>query len=141
MSRSHRSRHRTRDVYTPIARQSLRSVFSPSSPLIFPLRPLRGLIPRSQNDSLTAYEDRRTWHPARKAVRVPRSFRGSTRLQIGPSRHLAKYPTPVIQFAAPHRVLVCVRRHIRREVLYAFNKAGRGGQLSPRWTAWSSVNC
>lgn len=132
MSRRSRNRSRPRDVGTPIT-SSLRVV--PYSPTLT-FRPPRQL--------LRLYEDRRTWHP--EAIRPAKSFQGPTRLTIKPAvplkgRRLALYPPAGISFAAPRRVLVCVRRHIRREVLHALRKTGRSGQKPPRQTLWSSVHC
>lgn len=133
MSRS--SRNRTRDVITPVARPRLRSVTLSSFPSS--LRPL--------SSHLRLFEDRRTWHPLPSSLRVPRTFNSYARLRITPTprypRHPSTYPSPSISFVAPQRVVLCVRRQRRREVLHALHKAGRGGQRSPRWTPWSSVRC
>lgn len=44
-------------------------------------------------------------------------------------------------FKAPARVVVCVRRQQRKEVMFAKKKAGRGGQRRPRFNWWSRVTC
>lgn len=46
-----------------------------------------------------------------------------------------------LAFTAPTETLVCVRRQQRREVIFAKNKAGRGGQKRPIRRAWSEVKC
>lgn len=129
MSRRSRNRSRPRDVVNHIT-NSLRVAPTNFSHFY-----------RPQRQALRLYEDRRTWYP--EAIRPARSFQGPTRLQIKPvsrARHLA-YPPQAVSFVAPRRVLVCVRRQIRREVLHAFRKTGRSGQRSPRLTQWSGVHC
>lgn len=144
MARSRRFSNSTRDVVTPISNQRLRYVLpirSILTSLLPAIRPAYDLY-RSVSKRLTSYEDRRTFSPLPKAIRVPRSFDRYTQLAISKpsSRHLA-YPSHGISFKDPDRVLVCVRRHQRREVLHALHKTGRGGQSKPRWTAWSGVRC
>ncbi|QXP08043.1 MAG: hypothetical protein [Arizlama microvirus] len=115
--------------------------------------PLHLLLPRS---SLLEYEDRRTWHPEGSA-RPARSFSSSRhRLvvqNVTPKKlfaknvdnfaFLRKFPDQkaVIAFQAPRRVLLCVRRRIRREVLHAFGKAGKVGQRRPRFSEYSKIKC
>lgn len=41
----------------------------------------------------------------------------------------------------PRSAVICARRKIRKEVIFAKGKAGRGGQRSPRRNARSSVVC
>lgn len=129
--RARRSNIRTRDFNTSITNLLRSGTYSPSP---ISLRP---------PSFLTLYEDRRTWAPP-IAVRSARSFDRPTRLNISrtsPARRLAKFPSAGVSFVAPKQVLVCVRRHQRREVLHALHKTGRGGQSQPRWTPWSRVHC
>lgn len=44
-------------------------------------------------------------------------------------------------FKYPKRVVVCVRRQQRKEVMFAKHYAGRGGQHRPKFNYWSSVTC
>lgn len=106
---------------------------------------------------LRPYEDRREWHPegswapARSfsstrhrltVVDQPRAR--STPLNRNPWRSLRNYFSQTkarVAFSNPSRVLVCVRRSIRREVLHALRKSGRRGQKPPRRTWYSSVSC
>lgn len=44
-------------------------------------------------------------------------------------------------FDDPNKVLVCVRRNSRKEVLHALGKAGRRGQRKPRRNYLSNVKC
>lgn len=67
-------------------------------------------------------------------VASPSRSRRSTKsgLDIVPSR---------VRFGAPRRVLICVRRRRRREVLHAKGVAGRRGLRRPRRNFWSEVSC
>lgn len=44
------------------------------------------------------------------------------------------------RFVHPERVPVCVRREVRRRVLHALHRSGRGYRR-PRWTAKSFIRC
>lgn len=105
----------------------------------------------SLNNILREYEDRREWHPL-GASRPARSFnRDRHRLVV------AKYPVNnprslastikigtvphVIAFGAPKKVLICVRRKIREQVLHALKKTGIAGQNRPRRSEYSSISC
>lgn len=56
-----------------------------------------------------------------------------------------KYPSvnDRISFESPKRVLVCRRRKSRREILFKYNKIGKGkGSKKPhRWTDDSKIKC
>lgn len=102
------------------------------------LRPISVSLSPSRID-LRIFEDRRTWHPVRFARPVvsvgPRS---DTRLMVKP----AKTFSPAVTFANPKRVLVCVRRKVRKEVLHAFGKTGGGSSRRPkRRNQFSDVSC
>lgn len=102
--------------------------------------------------SLQEFEDRRLWHPE-DPISPARSFTTSRhRLSLvdSPSRYqysLKKNYRNLnqtkarISFVDPHRVLVCVRRKVRKEVMHALRHAGRSGQRKPRRNAYSSVSC
>lgn len=91
--------------------------------------------------ALTAIEDRRTFNPAGPR-RSARSFnRAHHALKVKPVRGSRRLPTKVM-FDAPKKVLVCVRRQRRKEVIFAKGKAGRGhARLSPRRNWYSDVSC
>lgn len=105
---------------------------------------------------LGEHEDRRTWHP-NGIFRPARSFWGRPmfhrlvlvdrlhRLQ-GRRRSLDRVrglsqTHAVVAFREPDRVLVCVRRAVRREVMHAIGKAGGTGQRPPKRSWLSSVSC
>lgn len=89
--------------------------------------------------------DRRRFYPdsgvMRKEFRKPHippapNNRKAARLVLDPFRPLKQ----VVAFAAPKRVLVCVRRKIRKEVILATGKGG-GSHRKPRRTEFSNVRC
>lgn len=109
------------------------------------------------NPVLTYYEDRRQWHPE-GAYRPARSFsQPRHRLTIvEPRRASQPYSswrspylrsnfslTQRVAFQKPEKVLVCVRRQQRREVLFARKKTGRGAgrRSKPRFNFYSSISC
>lgn len=86
---------------------------------------------------LRVLEDRRTWHPeepfqpARSSRRVSDSFvtaiaRPTKRKASG--RPFSLLTPDKFRFAVPDKVLVCVRRKQRREVLHALKKTGKGSR-------------
>lgn len=101
---------------------------------------------------LTAFEDRRLWHPQgawrpaasfvtprHRLTLVDRSRRtpwGGVRLSSYPSGSNA-----LVAFQKPSQVLICVRRQMRKEVLHALRKTGKLGQGAPRWSEYSSISC
>lgn len=44
-------------------------------------------------------------------------------------------------FESPSKVLVCVKRKVRREVIHALSKAGRGRRSRPKYGPHSSISC
>lgn len=63
-------------------------------------------------------------------------FRRSDRRQV--SRLL---PAMYNYFQQPKEALVCVRRKVRKAVLFAMRHAGGSGNRRPRWTSKSFVRC
>lgn len=115
---------------------------------------------RRPSFGLRAIEDRRRFHHPSSLLRRPRSsFRPYRRphpltLSTRPSRLLVNDALPYSQalftapasrprlaFQAPKRVLVCIRRQQRKEVLHALGKAGRSGQRRPRRSELSEISC
>ena len=96
---------------------------------------------------LPSIEDRRTFHPEgpNRPARSLSSSRHRLRVPKTPSRYqysLKKSYVPhEIGFVDPERVLVCVRRRQRRQVMHAMKKAGKRGQRRPRRSYYSSVSC
>lgn len=95
---------------------------------------------------LTPVEDFRSWHPD-GPYRAARQLSGHpvkplvVKKTTGPGRVPIRLPHRV-QFDAPARVVVCVRRQTRKEVLHALKKVGRGkGGGKKRRNYWSDVSC
>lgn len=102
---------------------------------------------------LTELQDRRAFNPE-DVYASPRSIQG-TRSRIRSSRVVAataqsspnRARMPKMRFKvtyafqSPKRVLVCIRRRARKEVLHALKKTGRRGQRSPRFNYYSSIRC
>lgn len=112
--------------------------------------------------SLSLFEDRRQFHPegsARPArsfassrhrlrllgVPVARAVRPSGSRYDFSSRRFVPLPYR-IGFENPTRILLCVRRRVRREVLHALGVAGIGGAARklfkrPTRNEYSSIGC
>lgn len=123
-----KSKSTVRRDTSDIARRSLLDLSAP-------LRSGRELLP---------LEDRRQFYPGvfKPASRLDRGKRafltmpGSTKKSV---RIRSKF-SHIVKFEAPQSVLVCVRRHRRREVLFAKGKGG-GGKRPPRRNAFSDISC
>lgn len=101
---------------------------------------------------LIEIEDRRQWHPegeyaparsfsrSRHRLTLPRQRRQITRKSSLQKVFYSQVPS-VVSFYEPLKVLICVRRSIRKEVLHALNKTGRRGQKRPRYNFYSSISC
>lgn len=100
---------------------------------------------------LSELQNGRLWSPNPFPTSWPDPLRlnsAKARLVIGqnvnrpfkPSRPFATL-SPVVRFEAPKKVLVCIRRKQRREVLHAKGIAGRRGLRMPRRSPYSSVSC
>lgn len=133
MARGHRQRPKRRDVSTPS--------LTPSFPL-----PRLSLIRAFR--PLTQVEDRRLYHPLGPA-RPARSLSGAPhRLIVPKARPQARSRSRLninsvvhhIGFANPKKVLICIRRKMRREVLLAKGRGG-GGHRRPRRSHYSNIVC
>lgn len=104
--------------------------------------------------SLRLYEDRRLWHPEGRYAPARSFSRSRHRLrEVAPSRvsearrsrsvsNMSSLPVHRIGFERPERVLICVRRKMRREVLFARRKTGRGvKRRRPRFNWYSKISC
>lgn len=112
-----------------------------------------GTLPLLPREPLLEVEDLRQWHPApdlepartrsgrpagiQATPLRPRSR--SSHRGLSPSLH---WPSFGVEFKAPWKVLVCVRRKVRREVLHALRWTGKGtGGGRHRRNLWSQVRC
>jgi len=89
---------------------------------------------------LQTIEDRRDFHPE-QAARPARSFSRSVHSLAVPARRTGRLPIGVT-FHNPNKVLVCVRRKSRREVLFALGQTGKGSALGKRRrNQYSEIQC
>lgn len=111
--------------------------------------------------SLQLFEDRRRWDPAgpnaparsfstprHRLTLVDRSTPrkinySSTPYASSPFATGMSQTKATIAFAEPRRVLLCVRRQQRKEVLHALRKTGPGSGASryDNWNEYSNVRC
>lgn len=116
---------------------SIRPVVQPRTVVVVRLRP--------PVRRLSLVEDRRQFHPERD-FRPARSFFNRPRLVVRAARKAPNVSKSLmaslshrIGFEVPKRVVTCIRRKERREVLIAM---GAGGSHKPkRRNYWSSVQC
>jgi hypothetical protein len=111
-----------------IARRSLALSLSRSySPVAFP--------------DYRSYHPRRVSHPTFSGVHLrPRAVLARPKRAHKPSKRLHRDFNLVMQL--PKQAAVCVRRHERREVLFAKNRVGRGRSVRPpRYNQTSKVSC
>nr|QJB19853.1 MAG: hypothetical protein [Microvirus sp.] len=89
---------------------------------------------------LQTIEDRRDFHPE-QAARPARSFSRSVHSLAVPRQRGGRLPIGVT-FENPTKVLVCVRRKSRREVLFALGQTGKGSALGKRRrNHYSEIQC
>lgn len=135
MSKKSKKQSRARRVIHTNAKRSLPR----------PLSPPRSIY-QSPSKALRLIEDRREFHPMGR-FRPARSLSTPLhRLEVpnAPVRHTVRKTISAIShiaFKAPEKVLVCVRRQRRKEVLHALQKAGKSGQARPRHSYYSSIKC
>lgn len=107
-------------------------------------------------------EDRRNWAPRLKAEpqrvqardtlgRPARIVHGrvSPRVVRGPGGkplQSKKHPVSFLSnaralFAEPRKAIICAKRKIRREVLHALHRTGKGSRSPKRRNEWSNVQC
>lgn len=86
-------------------------------------------------------EDRRQYHPARQS----RGFSSTVAKKINVKPITASLFSPEVKYAfAPMKyAMVCVRRHMRAQVLHALNKTGKGSRFNkkPRRSETSKIRC
>lgn len=163
MAKKRRSAKRGRDAHhPPIAKPRLVRVepfydYLPSDTLSPSWRDRtrsRLYDPRPPEPDFRLIQDDRYWNPdpaiARRLSGVPARLVVAKPSPRTRSRGLARSrpflahsgPPHRIAFEAPRGVLVCIRRKIRKQVLHAFQIAGRkGARNPPRRSLWSSIGC
>jgi len=127
--KSHKARAQRAISISPKPNANLRLLSSPP----------RWQFPRVD---LRLFEDRRSFHP-NKFISPARSIgpRSDARLMVQTAKRPALL-SPSVVFNEPRRILICVRRNVRKEVLHALNKAGAGsGRKKKHRTQFSDVSC
>lgn len=96
------------------------------------------------NPSVLALEDRRFYAPVETYPRA--QFHRSAVLTVSPNVNVMRSKRnvipPRIKFAVPKEVSLCVRRKVRRSVLFAKRLSGKGSRARKRHrNAFSSISC
>lgn len=114
---------------------SVNANFTPMLPFLTDDIPLMDLQDRRAFNPVSIYSPNLlvNTRPAR-VRRKPKVYQHSLKKKLS-KVHLVE------SFFAPEKVLICVRRNARKEVLHAFNKTGRRGQRRPRRGVFSNVHC
>lgn len=85
-------------------------------------------------------QDNRAYNPIRKTLRPARTVSG--RIASVSLPKYKKLSRVKFQFDVPERVTVCVRRGVRKQVLHAYKKTGRGkSQRRRRRSQHSNIRC
>lgn len=121
---------------------------------------------RARSSPLSLYEDRRLWHPL-GANAWPRSITSSDpRIVEFPTprpdiwRKIGTYPKPGLPWKKmaresqkyapvttkltwedPYKMIICLKRKARREIMNALGMAGKTGFKKPKYTQFSYVKC
>ena len=98
-----------------------------------------GLTQYAPRPSLALYEDLRRWHPMRDVRPAIRTTGRVATLAVRPTATFNPMGG-LRSFTVPANVVTCVRRKMRREVLFAMGKSG-GGKRRPSRTWRSNVKC
>ncbi|UDN67494.1 hypothetical protein [robinz microvirus RP_32] len=124
------SKNRQRDLST----QQFRSL---DSLLSFKLRPPPVLLPVPSFTQKQVLDsgDRRLFQPDR-STRPPHTPRPGSSRVVATAQKLS-----ALRFADPRFVAVCVRRKIRKEVLFALRKTRKGGGARKHKNFWSDISC
>lgn len=108
--------------------------------------PVVSVVRRARpSQALVLVEDRRTFYPTAPALRPALSFSRKSHARVvakqNPRFNQPSQTKAILAFAEPKKVLVCVRRKRRKEVLHAKGVAGRRGLRRPHRNNWSGIRC
>jgi len=94
---------------------------------------------------LVLLEDRRQFHPLASARPVGVVSRRDARVLVERRKAAIRLPSsfPALRlgFAVPEKVVRCVRRKQRREVIFAKRRTGAGARSRRSRDMWSNVSC
>lgn len=99
--------------------------------------------PRLRSYNLNEIQDDRTFNFGQSPI-AKTTRRKPARVRVSKTTKPVKpqtYPNPFIGFENPMKVITCVRRGVRKEVLHARKKTGLIGQKKPKRTAYSNIHC
>jgi len=88
--------------------------------------------------------DRRVFHPDGRFRPAPVLVRAARRLVVARPKRPGRSAMQLnhrIGFAIPAKVMICVRRKERREVIFAKRYSGKGARSRKTRNIWSSVQC
>lgn len=129
-----------RDDYS-IATDFSEAIFEPprSVPLLNRIELDSSFIDRF--DTPLDVEDRRQYHPGRQNRGYASA--GTSKINIKPIKASLFSPEIKYAFKPVGLAMVCVRRHMRKEVLHALRKTGKGSRFNkkPRRSDTSSIRC
>lgn len=134
--------HTKRDVYTVSSRPDVdilshivnipRRLSSPYQPILD--QPIRDPFEFSE------IEDYRQWQPTGRKARQVASLSSRPAKVVTPSP--VSMFSPIVQaFQYPKHVVTCVRRKVRKEVLFALGHGGRGSRRPKRRNPRSNIKC
>lgn len=132
-NKDHHDERETIDFATPVLRP-------PKKPVQF-VNPTV-YVPRSVKPKLNQIDDRRTFHP-QKLSRPAKLVSGAPhRLKIKTGTRTPKSALPhSVGFSAPAKVLICIRRKTRKQVLFALKRTRKGSGSRKTRNYWSDVKC
>lgn len=134
------ARHRKRNLTSPRQRDILKTPIASRRllPDLIKVRTQRQLL---LDNSRLFGNDNRTYHPRyRKTSRPVRTVTGLVASTSYPKNKPLRTVRP--QFAVPDRVVACVRRGVRKEVLHALKKTRAGSRSkNRRYTEASKTKC
>lgn len=105
------------------------------------------LTPRPTLAHIALVDDRRLFHPDPYRAPVAYGFPKRVRFTIplpAPYKKARKFVNRIpslIGFDAPQRVIRCIRRKVRKEVMFATKSTGKGSRAPKRRNYWSDVKC
>lgn len=86
--------------------------------------------------------DGRYWNPTRATSGPATATRGAARLNPDKYRSLRGQQLPWrLQFSLPRSVALCVRRRIRRQVMFALGLRGKGSRSGRNRNLYSGIKC